>query len=156
MIVVAGGGHDLLKVSGEEERDAAGHLRLQDIGTYLHERLKDYLESRRLESTIKYIDPSYIIRSCSANAIAAEYCLALGHPAVHAAMSGRTNMESSFWKDAMVSGLSDERIWVTDDGFRDEIVENQLTVMKGDSIVSQETFIGLTQRPPRSPKSGAC
>ena len=97
IVVAEGAGQDLLKSGGEEKRDASGNIRLKDIGIYLHEQLKDYLESRSLESSIKYIDPSYMIRSCPANAVDSEYCLALGQHAVHAAMSGRTNMAVGFW-----------------------------------------------------------
>ena len=46
---------------------------------------------------IKYIDPSYIIRSLPANSIDSEYCLLLGQHAVHAGMSGRTGMMVGYW-----------------------------------------------------------
>ena len=42
--------------------------------------------------SIKYIDPSYIIRSVPANANDRVYCGFLGQHAVHAAMAGRTEM----------------------------------------------------------------
>ena len=42
--------------------------------------------------SIKYIDPSYIIRSIPANANDKVYCGFLGQYAVHAAMAGRTDM----------------------------------------------------------------
>ena len=41
---------------------------------------------------MKYIDPSYIIRSVPANANDKVYCGFLGQYAVHAAMAGRTDM----------------------------------------------------------------
>ena len=41
---------------------------------------------------IKYIDPSYIIRSVPANANDRVYCGLLGQQAVHAAMAGKTGM----------------------------------------------------------------
>ena len=47
--------------------------------------------------SLKYIDPSYSIRSVPANPHDAAFCLLLGQQAVHAGMSGRTNMVVSFW-----------------------------------------------------------
>jgi len=41
---------------------------------------------------VKYIDPSYMIRSVPANASDSIYCGALGQYAVHAGMSGKTGM----------------------------------------------------------------
>ncbi len=40
--------------------------------------------------SLKYIDPSYIIRSAPANPNDSIYCSRLGAHAVHAAMSGKT------------------------------------------------------------------
>ena len=50
-----------------------------------------------MEISLKYIDPSYTIRSVPANAHDSAFCLLLGHSAVHAGMSGRTNMVVGFW-----------------------------------------------------------
>ncbi len=47
--------------------------------------------------TLKYIDPSYIIRSVPANPRDSGFCLLLGHSAVHAGMAGYTNMVVGFW-----------------------------------------------------------
>ena len=47
--------------------------------------------------TLKYIDPSYTIRSVPATPHDAAFCLLLGTDAVHAGLSGRTNMVVSFW-----------------------------------------------------------
>ena len=47
--------------------------------------------------SLKYIDPSYAIRSAPATAHDSAFCLLLGHNAVHAGMSGRTDMVVSFW-----------------------------------------------------------
>ena len=47
--------------------------------------------------TLKYIDPSYAIRSVPTTAHDSAFCLLLGHNAVHAGMSGRTDMIVSFW-----------------------------------------------------------
>ena len=49
--------------------------------------------------TVKYIDPSYTIRSAPANARDSAFCLMLGHHAVHSALSGRTAMVLGNWKN---------------------------------------------------------
>jgi len=48
---------------------------------------------------LKYIDPSYTIRSLPANTYDSAYGLLLGYNAVHAAMSGRTNMVVGYWNN---------------------------------------------------------
>lgn len=97
VVVAEGAGQDILRASGEQERDPSGNLRLQDIGVYLRDHIKAYLADKRMESTIKYIDPSYIIRSLPANATDSEFCLMLGQQAVHAGMAGRTDMVVGCW-----------------------------------------------------------
>ena len=50
-----------------------------------------------MDVTLKYIDPSYTIRSVPATPHDSAFCLLLGQSAVHAGLSGRTNMVVSFW-----------------------------------------------------------
>ena len=50
-----------------------------------------------MEVTLKYIDPSYIIRSVPAVPFDAALCLSLGFNAVHAGMAGRTNLVIGQW-----------------------------------------------------------
>lgn len=90
-----GAGQDLIQE--EVTRDASGNIKLKDIGLFLKEAIGRYFDQKGLETTIKYIDPSYIIRSVPANAVDSEYCLALGQHAVHAGMSGRTDMMVGYW-----------------------------------------------------------
>lgn len=84
-------------MDGEAVKDASGNLRLKDTGLFLKETIGHYFGGKGLETTIKYIDPSYIIRSVPANAADSEYCLVLGQHAVHAGMSGRTEMMVGYW-----------------------------------------------------------
>lgn len=51
---------------------------------------------------LKYIDPSYAIRSVAANPYDSVYCIRLAHNAVHAAMSGRTEMIVGRWNARFV------------------------------------------------------
>ena len=95
IVVAEGAGQDLLEKSAE--RDASGNLKLGDIGMFLREAIQEYFRSAAMDVNLKYIDPSYTIRSMPANAHDSAFCLLLGHSAVHAGMSGRTNMVVGFW-----------------------------------------------------------
>ncbi len=77
--------------------DLSGNLKPGDIGVYLQDRLKDYFVQRHLEINVKYIDPSYLIRSMPANYNDRIYCGFLGQNAVHAGMAGKTGMLVSRW-----------------------------------------------------------
>jgi 6-phosphofructokinase 1 len=71
-------------------KDASGNKKLQDFGIFLKNRITEYFKNENIEVNVKYIDPSYIIRSAPANPNDSIYCSRLGAHAVHAAMSGRT------------------------------------------------------------------
>ena len=97
IVLAEGAGQELMQDAGETERDRSGNLRLKDVGHFLQERITGYLKGRDLEMTLKYIDPSYIIRSLPANAFDSAFCLVLGQQAVHAGMAGRTAMMVGHW-----------------------------------------------------------
>ncbi len=86
-------------MEGTQERDASGNIRFGDIGMFLRDRIKDYCKKAGVELNLKYIDPSYTIRSMPANPHDSAFCLLLGHNAVHAGMGGRTNMVVGNWKN---------------------------------------------------------
>ncbi len=92
VIVAAEGAGQHLMGGGGRGTDASGNPRLHDVGLFLQERIKEYFARRAIPLSLKYIDPSYIIRSVPANSNDRVYCGFLGRHAVHAAMSGRTNM----------------------------------------------------------------
>jgi 6-phosphofructokinase 1 len=98
--VAEGAGQDLLPAT--KERDPSGNTRLGDIGTFLRDAIREYFASRGREISLKYIDPSYIIRSQPANPHDSALCLLLGHNAVHAGMSGRTNMMVGLWNHQII------------------------------------------------------
>lgn len=81
------------------QADASGNARLGDIGVFLKEEISRYFKLEGVPITLKYIDPSYTIRSLVANPEDAVFCGHLGQMAVHAAMSGRTNMLVGNWSD---------------------------------------------------------
>ena len=79
--------------------DASGNQKLGDIGLFLRDAIKTYFASTNTAVNVKYIDPSYMIRSVPANAFDSAYCLLLGHNAVHAGMAGFTNTVVGNWND---------------------------------------------------------
>jgi 6-phosphofructokinase 1 len=88
IVVAEGAGQELVSAKG---KDASGNKKLGDIGIFLKERIAQHFEEKRFEVTLRYIDPSYMIRAAPANPTDAIYCARLGANAVHAAMSGRTS-----------------------------------------------------------------
>ncbi|MFA7257469.1 MAG: ATP-dependent 6-phosphofructokinase, partial [Kiritimatiellales bacterium] len=90
VVVAEGAGQNL--IDHADAKDKSGNTKLADIGTFLRDDLKRWFAERNTEINIKYFDPSYSIRSTPANANDSEYCLLLGNNAMHAAMTGKTNM----------------------------------------------------------------
>ncbi|MHC1790160.1 ATP-dependent 6-phosphofructokinase [Solidesulfovibrio sp.] len=90
IVVAEGAGQSLLPDTGA--RDASGNPVLGDIAQFLCGEIEAYFQARNLPITLKFIDPSYIIRSVPANANDRVYCGFLGQNAVHAAMAGKTGM----------------------------------------------------------------
>ena len=97
VVVAEGAGQDLMERT--DERDASGNIRFGDIGVVLRDRIRTYFKGSDMEVNLKYIDPSYTIRSMPATPYDSGFCLLLGHNAVHAGMAGRTNMVVSFWNN---------------------------------------------------------
>ncbi len=95
IVVAEGAGQDLMQQTGE--RDASGNVKYGDIGFFLRDAIKDHCKKQGIDISLKYIDPSYIIRSLQAIPHDSAFCLLLGHSAVHAGMAGRTNMVVSNW-----------------------------------------------------------
>jgi 6-phosphofructokinase 1 len=95
IVVAEGAGQDLMAKS--QERDASGNVKYGDVGVFLRDAITDYFKRIGMTFTLKYIDPSYTIRSVPATAHDSAFCLLLGQNAVHAGLSGRTNMVVSFW-----------------------------------------------------------
>ena len=90
IVVAEGAGQELFKAAAEQ-RDASGNLLNQDIGEFLKARINDHFDQIGVETSIKYFDPSYSIRSTAAQGTDAILCYLLAKNAVHAAMAGRTN-----------------------------------------------------------------
>jgi 6-phosphofructokinase 1 len=95
IVVAEGAGQNLMTRGGE--RDASGNVKYGDIGVFLRDAIVRHFRDSGCPISLKYIDPSYAIRSVPATPHDSAFCLLLGHNAVHAALSGRTDMVVSFW-----------------------------------------------------------
>ena len=102
VIVVAEGFGQRFFDDAGNECDASGNIRLKDIGIYLKNKIQSYFAQKNIEISLKYIDPSYMIRSLPANANDSVFCGFLGRDAVHAAMAGKTKLIISHWNNFFV------------------------------------------------------
>jgi 6-phosphofructokinase 1 len=99
MVVAEGAGQHLFG-EGNRERDASGNLLHRQIGEHLRDHLKGWAKEIGIELSVKYFDPSYLIRGIDAQGSDAIFCLLLAENAVHAAMSGHTNTVIGHWHGA--------------------------------------------------------
>jgi 6-phosphofructokinase 1 len=98
VVVAEGAGQDLFD-SGTSEKDASGNLKHKDIGVFLKEKIKSEFSGLGFPFSIKYIDPSYTVRSAPANANDSKFCNLLAQNAVHAALAGKTDFVMGYWND---------------------------------------------------------
>ncbi|HEY0256673.1 MAG TPA: ATP-dependent 6-phosphofructokinase [Candidatus Methylacidiphilales bacterium] len=97
VVVVAEGAGQHLMQSESSEKDASGNAKYGDIGPFLKKKIEGHFKSIAKEVNIKYIDPSYVIRSVPASPQDAIYCLRLAQNAAHAGMAGKTSMVVGRW-----------------------------------------------------------
>src|SRR5258708_2536170 len=105
VVVAEGAGQDLctdLGAAGGPATDASGNVKLKDIGYVLRDRINQYFAQRGTEITLKYIDPSYQIRSVPASPSDSVFCWNMARNAVHAAMAGNTEMLIGRWHGRFV------------------------------------------------------
>jgi 6-phosphofructokinase 1 len=99
VIVVAEGAGQHLFLNAPERKDISGNLIKEDIGLFLKQQLEGHFRAKDQDISVKYFDPSYHIRSVPANASDAIFCYQLAAHAVHAGMSGKTNMVIGHWNN---------------------------------------------------------
>lgn len=99
LIVVAEGAGQHLFEGVEAQYDASGNKLHNDIGVFLKQKISEEFKHKNFPHAIKYIDPSYIIRSVPANANDSKFCLQLAQNAVHAAMAGKTGFVVGNWNN---------------------------------------------------------
>jgi 6-phosphofructokinase 1 len=103
ILVAEGSGQDLIRKDNTPiEKDSSGNIRLLDIGLFLKNAIESYFKKINLEINLKYIEPSYLIRSVPANASDSIYCSSLGQYAVHAGMAGKTSLLVALMKEEYV------------------------------------------------------
>lgn len=100
IVVAEGAGEELLGKSSV--KDAGGNRVLPKIGEYVKDAIEEYFKSVDEEATIKYIDPSYTVRSVPANAADSFYCTQLAQSAVHGAMAGYTGFSAGLVNNKVV------------------------------------------------------
>lgn len=91
IVVAEGAGQEYLNTD-KSKTDASGNVLLADIGLYLKQVIGDYFQRINMQITMKYIDPSYIIRSVPASPQDRVFCLRLAQVSAHAAMAGKTDL----------------------------------------------------------------
>ena len=102
VIVVAEGAGQELIVSGVTGRDGSGNVKPRDIGLFLQDRILQYFAAEGISTTVRYFDPSYIIRSVPANTDDCLLCDRLARNAVHAAMAGKTDVLIGMWYNTFI------------------------------------------------------
>ena len=98
IVVAEGAGQDLFPAQGSQI-DASGNIIHQDIGIFLRDKIKTEFKALGFPHALKYIDPSYIIRSSPANANDSKFCNLLAQNAVHGALAGRTDFVIGYWNN---------------------------------------------------------
>ncbi|KAJ1621448.1 phosphofructokinase domain-containing protein [Pavlovales sp. CCMP2436] len=100
VVVAEGAGEELL--GKKAEIDAGGNRKLPELGKWLCDEIGAYFKKRGKVATVKYVDPSYMIRSVPANASDAIYCYLLAQNAVHGAMAGYTSFSVGMANNRLV------------------------------------------------------
>lgn len=101
VIVVAEGAGQKYFDAIQGDKDPSGNQVLGNIGEFLKKRITDYFAKTGKPVTIKYIDPSYMIRSEIANPADQLLCARFAQMAVHAAMAGKTGVMIGYWHGRM-------------------------------------------------------
>jgi len=102
VVVAEGAGQQYIENIAEDECDESGNIRLKDIGLFLKKIINRHFNANGMNISLKYIDPSYMIRSLPANANDSVFCGFLGRNAVHAGMAGKTKLLIGSWNNHFV------------------------------------------------------
>lgn len=100
IVISEGAGQNILESTNK--LDPSGNKVFADIGIFLKKEISNYLQKKKIPFSLKYIDPSYIIRSTNANSYDQILCSRMAHNAVHAAMAGKTSLLIGNIKNAIV------------------------------------------------------
>ncbi len=97
LVVVAEGAGQHLFADAVDQKDASGNIQRHDIGPFLKQLIVSHFQGRGIPVNLKYIDPSYFIRSVPANAYDRILSDQMARYAVHAAMAGKTDTLIGLW-----------------------------------------------------------
>jgi len=100
-VVAEGAGQELFG-GFQTGHDPSGNAKLNDIGTVLRDRIVSHFRDERMDVTVKYVEPSYHIRSVPALPSDSLFCWNMARNAVHAAMAGNTEMLIGRWHGRFV------------------------------------------------------
>ncbi|CAO2035395.1 unnamed protein product [Urochloa humidicola] len=94
IVVAEGAGQELIPRTDDQKReqDESGNIVFLDVGPWLKSELGKWWKREHPNElfTVKYIDPTYMIRAVPANATDNLYCTLLAHSAIHGIMAGFT------------------------------------------------------------------
>jgi 6-phosphofructokinase 1 len=103
IVVAEGAGQELCAESDSGPlTDPSGNVRLGDVGVILKSRIVEHFRQKRVDVTLKYMDPSYHIRSVPASPTDSVYCWNMARNAVHAALAGNTEVLIGRWHGRFV------------------------------------------------------
>ncbi|XP_071730342.1 ATP-dependent 6-phosphofructokinase 3-like [Rutidosis leptorrhynchoides] len=98
IVVAEGAGQELLAAENlktSTAQDASGNKLLQDVGLWISDKIKAHFAKQpSMPITLKYIDPTYMIRAVPSNASDNVYCTLLAQSCVHGVMAGYTGFTS--------------------------------------------------------------
>ncbi|KAI3756003.1 hypothetical protein L1987_55815 [Smallanthus sonchifolius] len=98
IVVAEGAGQELLAADNlktSTAKDASGNKLLQDVGLWISDKIKaHFAKIPSMPITLKYIDPTYMIRAVPSNASDNVYCTLLAQSCVHGVMAGYTGFTS--------------------------------------------------------------
>ncbi len=125
VIVIAEGCARRFAAPYQLERDASGNVAYAkseiDAGLFLKDAIGAHFTKLGRTVTLKYIDPSYMIRSVPANANDSIFCDVLARHATHAAMAGKTGLVIGRWHNVfthvpLALATSERKVIDTDSG----------------------------------------
>ena len=102
VVVVAEGAGQHLMADDSDACDASGNSKLCDIGPFLKQKIVEHFAKAKMPAKVKYMDPSYHIRSVPANAADSLLCEQLARSAAHAGMAGKTDLLIGLWHNHLV------------------------------------------------------
>lgn len=97
IVVAEGAGQHLFQ--GDAGRDESGNVEHHDIGAHLAEVIPAHFKTLGKPVTLKYFDPSYVIRSVPANGEDSIFCNSFARHAAHCGMAGKTDVTIGYFHD---------------------------------------------------------